>query len=78
MTTTENRTQTLNRLHAAQAIIPVILAGLADSKISRERAVHMFAFVEWVASSPPGNDLERRLVNEISAGLASLKSALAL
>ena len=76
MTTSENTPQTLNRLRAAAALIPVILAGLSDSKISRERAAHMSAFVEWAASSAPGNDLEQKLVNEITTGLASLQTAL--
>lgn len=77
MITSENTPQTINRLRAAAALVPVILAGLADSKISRERAAHMSAFVEWAASTTPGNEVEQKLVNEITNGLASLKTSLA-
>ena len=40
-------TPEFNRLRAAAALIPIIEAGLADSKLSVERAALMALFCEW-------------------------------
>ena len=68
---------TLSRLRAAAALIPLIQSGLADTKLSREQASSMTLFIEWAASITPENDVEQRLVNELNAGLSSLKATLA-
>lgn len=68
---------TFSRLNAAAALIPVIQSDLADIKLSRERVVSMTSFIEWVASSKPENAAEQQWVDELRAGLASLKAALA-
>ena len=76
MITTPSST-TLSRLRAAAALIPMIQSGLADTKLSREQASSMTLFIEWAANSTPENDVEQRLVNELNAGLSSLKATLA-
>ena len=66
----------LSRLRAAAALIPMIQSGLADMKLSREQAASMTSFIEWAASSTPEDDVEQQLVNELTVGIAGLKSAL--
>ena len=68
--------QSLSRLKAAAALIPMIRSGLADTKLSREQAASMTSFIEWAASSTPEDDVEQQLVNELTAGIAGLKLAL--
>ena len=68
---------TFSRLNAAAALIPVIQSGLADTKLSRERAASMTAFIEWVTTTEPENSAEQKLLDELTAGLESLKAALA-
>ena len=68
--------QSLSRLKAAAALIPMIRSGLADTKLSREQASSMTLFIEWAASSTPENDVEQQLVNELTVDLAGLKAAL--
>lgn len=67
---------TLSRLRSAAALIPMIQSGLADTKLSREQAASMTSFIEWAASSTPEDDVEQQLVNELTVGIAGLKSAL--
>lgn len=67
----------LSRLNAAAALIPVIQSGLADTKLSREQAASMTSFIEWAASSEAENAAEQKLLEELTAGLESLKAALA-
>lgn len=67
---------TLSRLRSAAALIPMIQSGLADTKLSREQAASMTCFIEWAASSTPEDDVEQQLVNELTVGIAGLKSAL--
>ena len=68
---------TFSRLNAAAALIPVIQSGLADTKLSRERAASMTAFIEWATTTVPENSAEQKLLHELTAGLESLKAALA-
>ncbi len=68
--------QALSRLKAAAALIPMIRSGLADTKLSREQAASMTSFIEWAASSTPEDDIEQKLVNELTVGIAGLKLAL--
>lgn len=67
----------LSRLNAAAALIPVIQSGLADTKLSREQAASMTSFIEWAASSEAENAAEQKLLEDLTAGLESLKVALA-
>ena len=66
----------LNRLRAAAAPIPIIQSGFTDTKLSRERAVGMIAFIEWAASTPAENPVEQQLLNEVITGLSHLKEVL--
>lgn len=68
---------TFSLLNAAAELIPVIQSGLADTKLSRERAASMAAFIEWATTSEPENSAEQKLLDELTAGLESLKAALA-
>ena len=43
----------LCRLKTAAALIPIIDGGIADSKISHERAALMLTFCEWAADIEP-------------------------
>ena len=70
--------QSLSRLKAAAALIPMIRSGLADTKLSREQAASMTSFIEWAASCTPVNDVEQQLVTKLTAGLVDLKSRLEL
>lgn len=67
---------TLSRLRAADALIPLIQSGLADTKLSREQASSMTLFIEWAASITPENDVEQQLVKKLTVDLAGLKAAL--
>ena len=67
----------LNRLRAAAALIPLIESGLADSKLSAERAALLASFCEWAAEIEPNDPEERRLAALLGAGLQRLKSAFA-
>ena len=77
VTITKTPSLTLSRLKAAAALLPFIQSGLADSKLSQDRANQMTNFIEWAANSTPENDVEQRLVNELNVGLSSLKATLA-
>jgi hypothetical protein len=69
-------TPEINRLRAAAALIPIIEAGLADSKLSVERAALMASFCEWTMGMP-GNDAEAsRLLKSIGRGLERIRVAL--
>ena len=75
-TITSTPSATLNRLRAAAALVPIIQSGLADSKLSRDRANQMANFIEWAASITPENDVEQQLVKKLTVDLAGLKAAL--
>lgn len=70
-------TPALNRLRAATALIPIIESGLADSRISVERAALMAAFCEWAAESPPDDPDAARLARAVADGLQRIKLRLA-
>lgn len=71
-------TPELNRLRAAAALIPIIESGLADSKLTRERASLMAAFCEWTTEKP-GNDPEaEKLSSKIKDGLSRLQARLGI
>ena len=63
----------LNRLRAAAALIPFIESGLADSKLSAERAALMASFCEWAADMSPRDPEEIKLFESIYQGLDRLK-----
>lgn len=71
-------TPALNRLRAATALIPIIESGLADSRISVERAALMAAFCEWAAENPPDDPEAARLAGAVADGLQPIKLRLAV
>ncbi|WP_374691314.1 hypothetical protein [Accumulibacter sp.] len=70
-------TPALNRLRAASALIPIIESGLADSRISVDRAALMASFCEWAAESPPDDPETARLARSVADGLQRIKGRLA-
>lgn len=64
----------LNRLRAAAALIPIIETGLADAKLSPERAALMASFCEWAVEITPSDPDEIKLSESIIEGLQRLKS----
>ena len=70
-------TPALNRLRAATALIPIIESGLADSRISAERAALMAAFCEWATENPPEDAEAARLARSVADGLQRIKLRLA-
>ena len=65
-----------NHLRAAAALIPIIEAGIADSKLSLERAAQMATFCEWASEQSPVDLEEQKLLETISTGLQRLKLSL--
>jgi hypothetical protein len=63
----------LNRLRAAATLIPFIESGLADSKLSAEKAALMASFCEWAADTSPSDPEEIKLSQTICQGLDRLK-----
>lgn len=76
MSKTSAPTPQLNRLRAAAALIPIIQSGLANAKLSHERAAQMTQFVEWTTNCTPEDATEQALVEEVAMGLHNLKSTL--
>jgi hypothetical protein len=76
MSKTPAPTPQLNRLRAAAALIPIIQSGLANAKLSPERAAQMTQFVEWTTHCTPEDATEQALVEEVAMGLHNLKSKL--
>ena len=76
MSKTPVPTPQLNRLRAASALIPIIQSGLANAKLSRDRAAQMTQFVEWTTHCTPEDAAEQALVDEVTMGLHNLKSTL--
>lgn len=64
----------LNRLRAASALIPIIESGLAEGKLSIERATLMGAFCDWASKLTPEDSDQVRLVEQIDEGLERLKA----
>jgi hypothetical protein len=66
----------MNRLHAAAALIPIIEAGLVDSKISTQRASLMASFCEWATEKISDDPYSVELAEAIASGLKRIKIAL--
>lgn len=60
-------------MRAAAALIPIIESGLAESKLSPERAALMASFCEWAAELSPVDPEEIKLSQRIAEGLQRLK-----
>lgn len=63
----------LNRLRAAAALIPLIESGIADAKLSLERAALMASFCEWASEIQPSDEAETQLLERIREGLQRLR-----
>ena len=70
-------TPEINRLRAAAALIPIIESGLAESRLSAERAALMASFCEWSVESQFCDPVAIRLAEYIETGLQRIKAALA-
>lgn len=66
-------TPELNRLRAAAGLIPIIEVGLADGKLSIERAALMASFCEWAVTFTAQNSEQQRLVDVVLHGLNRLQ-----
>lgn len=71
-------TPELNRLRAAAALIPIIESGLADSKLTTERASLMATFCEWTTNGAFDEPEAAKLALKIKEGLARLQSMLSV
>lgn len=69
----ESPSPALNRLRAAAALIPIIESGLADSKLSAERAASMSSFCEWALEHEPETSEGRRLAELIRTGVSKIR-----
>ena len=70
-------TPEINRLRAAAALIPIIEAGLIDSKISPQRASPMVTFCEWATENISDDPHVVRLAQAVEIGLKRVKETLA-
>ena len=70
-------TPEINRLRAAAALIPIIEAGLIDSKMSIQRASPMVTFCEWATGSISDDPHVIKLAQTVEAGLKRVKATLA-
>jgi len=66
----------INRLRAAAALIPIIESGLADSRLSPERAALMATFCEWATENVPDDPDMVKLAETVGNGLKRIKMAL--
>jgi hypothetical protein len=66
----------ISRLRAAAALIPIIEAGLIDSRLSVERAAHMAAFCEWTVERPFDDPSMAKLAETVDSGLKRIKLTL--
>jgi hypothetical protein len=69
-------TPEINRLRAAAALIPIIESGLADSRLSVERAALMASFCEWTVEKPSDDPSVAKLAETVDVGLKRIKMAL--
>lgn len=69
-------TPEINRLRAAAARIPIIECGLAESKLSFERASLMASFCEWITETRSDDPDVVRLAETVGNGLKRIKMAL--
>ena len=67
----------MNRLRAAAALIPIIEAGLVDSKISTTRASLMASFCEWTTGNISDDPYAVKLAQTVEIGLKRVKATLA-
>jgi hypothetical protein len=74
---TEVSTPETNRLRAAAALIPIIEAGLIDSKISAVRASLMASFCEWATENISEDPYAVKLAQTVKIGLKRVKATLA-
>ena len=70
-------TPEINRLRAAAALIPIIEAGLIDSKMSIQRASPMVTFCEWATKNISDDTHVVKLAKTIEIGLKRVKATLA-
>ena len=70
-------TPEMNRLRAAAALIPIIEAGLIDSKISTTRASLMASFCEWATEKISDDPYSVELAQTVAIGLKRVKATLA-
>ncbi len=70
-------TPEINRLRAAAALIPIIESGLADARLSTERAALMASFCEWAVESPFRDPVAAKLAEHIGTGLQRIKAVMA-
>ena len=68
-------TPELNRLRAAAGLIPIIEAGLADSRLSAERAALMASFCEWTTEKRSTDPEAIKLADSVDEGLKRIKMA---
>ena len=66
----------ISRIRAAAALIPIIEAGLIDSRLSAERAAHMAAFCEWTVERPFDDPSTAKLAETVDSGLKRIKMVL--
>lgn len=66
-----------NRLRAAAALIPIIEAGLIDSKISTAQAAPMALFCEWTTENISDDPYAFKLAQAVEIGLKRVKATLA-
>jgi hypothetical protein len=69
-------TPEINRLRAAAALIPIIESGLADSRLSVERAALMASFCGWTVEKPFDDPSVAKLPETVDSGLKRIKMAL--
>ena len=69
-------TPEVNRLRAAAALIPIIEAGLVDSKLSTARASLMASFCEWTTENISDDPLVVKLAQTVQIGLKRVKATL--
>ena len=70
-------TPEINRLRAAAALIPIIEAGLVDSKMSIQRASPMVTFCEWATENLSDDPHAVKLAKTVESGLQRVKETLA-
>ena len=70
-------TPEINRLRAAAALIPIIEAGLVDSKMSIQRASPMVTFCEWATKNTSDDPLVVKLAQTVEIGLKRVQATLA-
>jgi hypothetical protein len=68
----------LNRLRAASALIPIIESGLAEGKLTVERATLMASFCNLALTAKPEDAEQVRLAEQIARGLEGLRVKFAM